>query len=273
MSAVLRIVVILTTLVFFLSKPDIAEASCGLDYCSWPSPQLQESTKRPLGKIQWMVRHVDFSIADQDGSYLESLFRLEVHYFENWNVGAWVAPVRLSLKDETRTGITNPVLFVERGFRLSQELTLTVATQLELPMGDSHDGIASAHTEVLPYVGVGYDNKTIRAQVQLGGSMALGETHDHGGGDVLFVNPHADKEALLRVAVTVPLLDGRLQPGFHLNSRYVIDDAEDRAFVTGSLVTSYQLTQQIDLLGQVEAPITSAHRFDWRAGVGVGVSL
>ncbi len=221
-----------------------------------------------------MVRHVDFRVADQDGSYLESLLRLEVHRFENWNFGAWVAPVLLSLEEETRTGITNPVLFVERGFRLSRELSLTAATQLELPLGDSHDGIASAHTELLPYVGIGYDTKTMRVQGQLGVAMALGgKAHDHGGGNILFVNPHADKEALLRVAITVPLLDGRLQPGFHLNSRYVIDDAEDRAFVTGALVTSYQLTTSIDVLAQVEAPITSAHRFDWRAGVGVGLSL
>ena len=62
------------------------------------------------------MRYVDFSLPRGDGSYQENVFRFELQRFRNWNLGAWVAPVRLVIQNETHYGLTNPVLFAERSF-------------------------------------------------------------------------------------------------------------------------------------------------------------
>lgn len=247
-----------------------AEASCGLDYCPLPN---QAAARPSVGTFQVLVRHVDFSLPEGEGSYLENVLRLDFQRFKDWRLGGWIAPVFLSVGDESRSGLTNPVLFGERYLSLRESFSLLAGVQLELPLGDSHDGIASGHTELLGYVGGLYRSSGLEVQGQVGYAAAMSEGHAHEGGNALFVNPHADEEAQLRIAVVAPMLDGRLRPGATVNARAVVGDADEKNFVTGAFVASYQISSATQILGQVEVPVNSAHRFEWRGGVGVGLTL
>ena len=257
-------------LAMFSLASNTAEASCGVDYCPLPEDAVGTPT---LGVVQVLTRHVEFSQPEGQGSYLENVLRLEVQRFSNWNFGAWIAPVLLDIDGESRTGVSNPVFFVERRQRVGDSTLLMGGVQLELPMGDSHDGIASGHSELLSYVGMLYEHKSIEVQVQGGFAVALSEGHDHAGGNVVFVNPHEDQEAQVRAVAVAPLLEGKLRPGLFLNSRSVIENVDPRHFVTGGLNCGYQLTDAIGVLAQAEVPLSSASRFDWRAGAGVSFRL
>lgn len=253
-----------------LALEGTAEASCGLDYCPVRTPD-ETKTSTNL-RLQTLVRFVDFSLSEGDGSYQESMFRFEFLRFRNWNLGAWVAPVRLVVQGETHYGLTNPVLFAERSFDINPEWSVSAATQLEIPMADSHDGIASSHTELLPYLGVAYTAPAFTVQLQSGVSLALSESHDHGPGNTQWVNPHDKRQALSRLALTLPLLKGRLQPGIRLNSRYTLNESR-RQIVTSALVANYQLAETISLVAQAELPLTSERQFDWRSGAGLAFHL
>lgn len=250
-----------------------AEANCGLDYCPLPE---DARAKPSLGRVQLVMRHVEFSLPDGAGSYLENLLRIEVQRFENWNFGAWVAPIMLTVDDDTRRGFSNPVFFVERRHSLRQRWRVLAGFQLEVPMGDSHNGIASGHSELLSYAGVAYERTRVNIQIQGGWATSLRKGHAHAGDNVVYVNPHADQEAQVRASLLVPLMDGALLPGVYFNGRMVIGDVADggdRTFLTGALGTSYQVTEAARLQAQLEVPITSPQRFDWRAGVGIAYSL
>ncbi len=45
----------------------VAEANCGLDYCPLPD---DAAAKLSLGTVQLLVRHVEFSLPEGEGSYL-----------------------------------------------------------------------------------------------------------------------------------------------------------------------------------------------------------
>ncbi len=270
-----RILFVVVCVALLMSSRQVAEASCGLEYCPLPEDTPTETSSAPIGKIQFLLRNVDFSLSEGQGRYQEGLFRFEFHRFSNWNLGTWIAPVRLEVTGETRTGTTNPVLFAERGFRLNAQWSLSAGTQLELPFGDSEDGIASDHTEVLPYLGAAYNQGVVNLQIRTGLAMAVGSDGGHthmeadAHGSALFVNPHEDREALLRLAASMQLLDGRLEAGLHFNGRRVLEDADEKNFFTGEVASNYRLTKSTNLLAQVDFPISSAQRFDWRAGAGV----
>ncbi len=256
-----------------LATIDVAHANCGLDYCPLPEDQAQTPT---LGRVQLVMRHVDFDLPAGEGSYVENLLRLEVQRFRHWSFGAWIAPVMLSVNDEQHTGFSNPVFFVERRQPVRDNWRLLAGIQLELPMGDRHNGIASGHSELLSYVGLAYRRPSINVQVQGGFANSLSEGHAHVGGNAIYVNPHADHEGQIRASVTVPMLDGRLQPSAFLNGRVVMEETaagEDSMFLTGALGTSYQVTDAARLQAQFEVPVTAAERFNWRAGIGVGYTL
>ncbi|MBL4637061.1 MAG: hypothetical protein JKY56_24620, partial [Kofleriaceae bacterium] len=161
--------------------------------------------------MQTRIRHVEFSLPEGQGSYQESIISVAVQPFAKWRIGGWIAPVRLSTGGETTLGVTNPVAFVEREYSIRNNLKMVVAMQLEVPLGSSAEGIASAHTEILPYLGVSYRMERLTLQLNLGLAMALGESDSHGHDHAadsdhetpLLVNPHEDKEALSRAAVLV----------------------------------------------------------------------
>lgn len=253
-----------------VSASGLAEANCGLDYCPLPE---DEASKLELGSVQLMVRHVEFSLPEGNGSYLENLVRVDVQRFANWNFGAWIAPTMLTVNEETRTGLSNPVLFAERRQPIGNRWRLLAGLQLEVPMGDSHNGIASGHTELLSYVGAAIDTDALRLQVQGGLATALSKGHGHSGSNAIFVNPHEDREAQVRATLVAPLLNGRLQPMALFNGRVVVEDVEDRMFLTGAFGASYQITGNVRFTGQIEVPLTEAQRFDWRAGMGIGFAL
>lgn len=253
------------------SARGVAEANCGLDYCPLPEDAKADLS---LGTVQLLVRHVEFSSSEGDGSYWEHLLRLEVQRFSNWNFGAWIAPIVLTVDDETRTGVSNPVFFVERREPIADRWKLLGGLQLEMPMGDSHSGIASSHSELLSYVGVAFNGAGVALQAQGGFATSLSEGHGHVGGNPVFVNPHADQEVQGRASLIVPLLDGKLQPGAQLHGRMVVmEEVEDRTFLTGALSVTYQVTTMARLQGRVELPLTDAQRFDWRAGLGIGLAF
>ncbi len=253
------------------SAGGVASANCGVDYCPLPNDPAQKTS---LGAVQLLVRHVEFSLPDGEGSYIENLVRVEVRRFSNWNFGGWIAPIMLSVDGENRTGLSNPVLFAERREPVGERWRLLGGAQLEVPMGDSHNGIASGHSELLSYVGGTLDDRSIRVQIRVGLATALSKGHAHAGGNALLVNPHADTEAQVRASIVAPLREGKLQPGAFLTGRMVLmEDVEERSFLTGALGASYQVTKIARLQGQVEVPLTEAQRFDWRAGVGVGFVL
>ncbi len=254
--------------------PTPAEASCGLEYCELPSPALSgKSAKHTTLSILPSV--VGYSLQAESGSYIESRMRLDTSYFRQWKFGLWVSPVLVLAPEESRRGITNPVFFSERSFSVNDSITLSTAMQLEVPLGSSEAGIASDHFELLPYLGARYQSSRFLLQWNVGLAFAIGaheHDHMHAPGEEheapLVVNPHEDREAMMRLAFSMPLRKDTLRPGIQINARKTLQD-NSQQFVTGSLTTTYAIHQALQLVANAEFPLSSEKRFDWRGGAGL----
>src|SRR5690606_3453270 len=111
---------------------------------------------------------------------------------------------------------------------LSPGWQLAAGAQLELPVGAASHGIASDHTEVLPYARLSLAWERFHVSTSAGVRLAVGE-HEHvhedehgavhvlhtpgSGSAVLYVNPHEGRELVYRAVAEYALLDRRVRPG------------------------------------------------------------
>lgn len=254
---------------------NLAEASCGLDYCPLPSTKVTNPTSDTAVRLRFQVRHTNFSLDAGEGSYQESIFRSEINFAKVWRLGAWVTPIHLSARGEEEMGIANPVFFGERSFPINTKLRLITGLQIELPLGTSGTGIASAHSELLPYLGASYDAGGVVLQLNGGAAIAVGESHSHDANDdhgVLFVNPHEDKETLVRMAVQAPRVTSNLRLGAQLNSRMPVEDFS-KATLVAAFSGFYELSDDLSLSAELALPLVDERRFDWRTGIGINWGL
>ena len=263
-----------------LIRPSIA--SCGLEGCSAIPGSSMVTQKYSLHA---MLREVSFDIDDITGDYSMLTLRLETSVGSQLQLGAFVPLVSLRTDESDSLGMANPVLFVE--WRAVQRVNrgLVVGSQIELPLGDSHDGIASDHFEILPYVGYRQSLGELSASANLGFRFALGEpaAHDeddhhaktsgrslHGADETpILVNPHEEQEFLYRVGVGREFGSKPIRPELFVDGQLVMKGEDPgQNFLTAGAMVSIPVGGRYQLLPTLEFPLTEESRFEWRLGMG-----
>ncbi len=289
----MSLMVIVTLLILLL--PHRAVASCGLDVCPLDSAQA-EGDERQVAEVQLPVLFQlnKFTVGDTEGHYVESLLRAEYRRFEHWVFAASLPIVHLMVDDDNRTGLGNGVILTEWQFPLAASLSASLGAQVELPIGDFDAGIASDHVEALPYGRITMARGRIRAGADLGFRFAVASDEEEaedsleypligflrphtpadGDGNVLYVNPHEERELLYRAMVGYTFMDDVLAPAAFVHGQRVLSgDSETKTYVNGGFQLRCRLNQQLELMLLGEVPLTSPGRIDWRTGMGVTLHL
>ena len=255
-----------------------ASASCGLDYCPI---RIKDDSKRPLLQLRLVPRLSSFTNGEVEGHFVENILRFEFLAIDKWRFGAWVAPIYLKTEDIETTGLSNPVLFAERVLYNPGSFQLRGALQAELPLGSSSDGLASSHSELLPYVSLSTSIGRLQIHGQAGVAIGLeggshgheGEEDPHGEDSDLLVNPHAAQEVLSRLAIMGHVWHGLVSPGVHLNGRHSIQGSSINDVLSVNGVALVNLSKHISLIAQFEVPVNENPRFNWRTGFGIDLKL
>lgn len=262
-----------------LMRPSIA--SCGLEGC----PALPGgSMATHKYSLHAMLREVSFDIDDITGDYSMLTLRLETTAAGQVQLGGFVPLVSLRTDESDSLGMANPVLFAE--WRAVQQVnrSLVIGNQLELPIGDSEDGIAADHFEVLPYAGYRQSFGELSASANVGFRFALGEhsAHEegdhhakpstrsaHGGETPILVNPHEDQEFLYRVGVSRDFGSKPIRPELFLDGQLVMKGEDPgQNFLTAGALVSIPAGGRYQLQPTLEFPLTEESRFEWRLGMG-----
>ena len=286
-----------------------ANASCGLDYCPLT---IKDEASEPILQLRLVPRLSSFSNRGIEGHYVENIIRGEFLAIDKWRFGGWIAPIVLDTEDFQTTGLSNPVFFAERVLYNPKHFQFRGALQVEVPLGSSSDGLASSHSELLPYVSLSTSIGNIQIHGQFGVAIGLeGGTHGH---DVetsslsqeddrkdsdapslhdepllhdtplvsddsqdedsnLLVNPHAPQEILSRLAIMGHMWHGLLSPGVHINGRHAIQRSNVNDVVSINGVVLLNLSKRLSVIAQFEVPFNENPRFNWRTGFGVDLKL
>jgi hypothetical protein len=264
-----------------------AHASCGLDVCPLDRPQPDTAVTPQVGvHVPTLFRVSKFSLDGDEGHYVETLIRSEYRGLPGWVFAAALPVVHLMVEHEDdHTGLGNAVLMVEWERAPSAMWSLAAGTQLELPVGDAEHGIASDHTEVLPYGRASLAHAVLRVSASVGVRLAVEgdepeaavEAHGVGilhtpapSGQPLYVNPHEGRELVYRGLAEYALLEQRVRPGLLVRGEHVLEpEATTRAHVHGGAQVSASVTRNLEIVLLGELPLTRPARIDWRTGLGI----
>lgn len=228
-----------------------AHASCGLDVCPLDQPDPGAADASPVAvHVPTLFRLSRFSLEGEGGHYVETLVRGEYRGLSGWVFAVALPIVHLMIDDGAdHTGLGNAVLLAEWDHALSPAWSLGAGAQLELPIGDAEHGIASDHTEVLPYGRASVALAQLRVSASVGVRLAVAgdepaagaEAHGIGvlhtpspTGHPLYVNPHEGRELVYRGLLEYALLEQRIRPGLLVRGEHVLEpEATTRAHVNG----------------------------------------
>ena len=265
-----------------------AQASCGLDVCPLDQPHPDSHAAPQVGvHVPALFRLSKFSLEGDEGHYVETLIRSEYRGLPGWVFAAALPVVHLMVEDgESHTGLGNAVLMVEWEHALSPMWSLAAGTQLELPVGDAEHGIASDHTEVLPYGRASLKLARLHVSASAGVRLSMSgeesgvDIHTSGGAGILhtpspsaqplYVNPHEGRELVYRGLAEYALLDQRVRPGLLVRGEHVLEpEATTRAHVHGGAQLGALVTENLEIVLLGELPLTTPARIDWRTGLGI----
>jgi hypothetical protein len=207
---------------------------------------------------------------DQAGWYNENYLHASFLVKRGLQFGGFLPVVLRSKENQVVLGLGNALAYAD--WRIpwhSKDLRLATGLQLEFPsstppdMGDSH--------LLRPYLRMNLQRQHWIASARAGwGSTFKNDDHHHEPqGSSFSINPHSASELLLSgdLSRIRPVSVGSLQQTVGLN---IIQElvAHQQQLATGMLASTIQWGR-LQLKGQVEVPLTTARRFDWRAGLAV----
>jgi hypothetical protein len=279
-----------------------AEAfACGLDHC--PRPKAGPKDRASLG---WSLEHVDLGSRAPDSRYTQGAFHLRLPFGDGWRLGGHLPFGYLRTADIGHWGMGNPMVYGEkslawtragRGFedgRPSFRQSLSLGLQVELPLGDDADGIASGHAMAMPYLTYTLQGSRLRTQVSAGFSAQIPDGHSHGheaeaegahaghaGHDhvvasalqpalpAIEVNPHDPYELLYKAALSLPLAAGRLIPEAGVYGQRVLFSDRDSSldFITAEAALGIRAAGDLVFKPRLRRQLLSPGRFDWSLGM------
>ena len=250
-----------------------AEASCGLEVCGMPD--VAPSAGDREFSFWTGARFVNFDLGPRDGHYTEIPFHLMVPAPSPWRGGAQTSLVFLDDGTENNSGLTNLLLFAERRLGENNGASISAGGQLEVPVGDDEDGIASDHWELIPYAAVRQPTAVLPWSALAGFRFSLEDGHGHGRGrgTPLFVNPHEDKEFLYRFSVFPARRMGEFAPEIFVDGQHALDGPSDG---TGFLSLGGKALADFGgwrLGPTAEIAVTKPRRFDYKLGVAAGATF
>lgn len=257
--------------VLFLGAGSL-RASCGLQGC--PLTVFQGEARGDRWMASDSFHYTDFNLGGISGHYTQIIPHLHYTGLPRWTLGGFVPLVTLSAAGESHRGMANPVLLAEYQLSRGPAGSLSAGSQVELAVGDDEHGIASEHSEWVPYLSGTRKSGPITWAGSAGFRWSLSESHSHGaaGHMPLVVNPHEDKELLYRLAAG-PVL-GRTTPRLFIDGQHVVKgETKGTGFLTGGLSVNYSLSKKYSLGALWEVPLSSPRRFDWHAALTLAIRL
>lgn len=253
------------TALLLLLFPRGAYADCGLSFCPVGSHRSEEA---PGWRLSLQVRHAGFDVAGVSGHFTQATPRAE-YRAARWWAGAGLPVTRLEAMDETRTALSNPILFAEGRPEWRRDWKPAFGLQIELPFGDHEHGIASEHAEFVPYASLvrSFGHPFLLATA---GFRAAVGGHEHDAMHPLLVNPHEDKEFLYRLGGGSHWRHNALMVQGYLDGQRVLSDEEgEKGFLSAGLQAVGRLSDDFDMTGTVEVPVTTPSRVEWLLSLGV----
>ena len=268
--------------------------SCGLEGCPLDSHARSWLARSVF--IETSFHQTEYDIEGESGNYSEVIQRLEYVGMSPMSVGAYVPLVTLRRdEEEQQTGFGNPILYVEARLFPRAHGSMAAGMQYEAPIGDAESGIASDHTELLPYAAYLYrfGRGGVRALVGYrfsvgSGEDEAGEVHEHAHGSKLafhnsigqfgapahVVNPHADQELVWRTGFDTQFGARGLRPGLALEGQ-TVTEGPDRgtSYVASELSLGVPFWNRYQLNAHTKFPLTSLSRFEWMSGLGISAAF
>ncbi len=281
-----------------------AHAGCGLGSCSRlevESVQERESSVR-VG-VPDVVHITGYDLEGQQGTYVEDLLGVELLFNPGWFVSVKL-PFVVVLPDdsETRMGLGNIVVSGAGRGGPSERLRWSGGLKVELPTGQSKQGVSANHWVMTPHASVSSDLGVPVGAFTVGWLQSLGGNHDHSAGasdgteqhddvhnhehdheasatstggseaesvPLSPVNPHEASELLMRLTLGVDVMDDFLRTEVLLDSQTVMEGPNAGAMhlYTGPSLTMHFNETWTASVGAT-LPLTKVRRYDWRTFVG-----
>ena len=255
--------VVLGALSFCL--PQVILASCGLAGCP-----MKQGTATRNHIVDQAVRTTSFDLDGQSGHYWQYEPRYEYWGVPKLIVGGFGSYITLEEGGETHSGFGNPVLFGQYSIYARPDMDVSFGSQLELPFGDDEHGLAAEHTELVPYAIIQNSLRTMHWMGALGARFALNSDDDHEGHHELFVNPHEDKELLVRAHIRFQEIVSHLIPEFFVDGQHALEGEDDGiSFFSLGLGAQFLLSPNVSISPKLEWPVTSPRRFEDRFGLNI----
>lgn len=255
--------------------------SCGLDHC--PRPKLAHREKPSLA---WSLDHTDLAPRSESGSFTQGALHLRLPVGSHAVFGSHLPFGYLRSGTQGHWGFSNPMAYGEWVARFGAAQAFTLGLQLELPVGDTHGGIASEHAMTMPYAayayrggpGVVHASLGFAAQIPGGHSHAApAEDHSAHGGPAapLLAKPHEPYEVLYRISMAHPLKAFRMEPEAFLTGARVAfaDPGRQIHHVSAGAALGFRVSPSLLLKPRWEQQLTHPARFGWSTGIDAKVEL
>jgi len=225
------------------------------------------TTHPPLILLSASFQQTAFYISQVSGHYSQITPRLEFRSGGRLLVGGDFPLIALHRDDHNASelGLGNPVSFVQYQVIANSGNEASIGLQIEIPLGNHDDGLASDHLEFLPHLTFSLAAGWIGVTTDVGFRYSLGGTDHHDDGEsLLFVEPHTDTELLYRIALLGyrPIIG--VTPSMYIDGqRGLGGDGEHNRTAALGFVVGWTIADSYVLVPAIEFPITKEKRMNW----------
>ena len=270
MKKITMIMIACTSFVLY-SLP--ASATCGVEVCPLASHIYSQGSQAADWHLRATALQVEYPVGSGSNSYSALQTRVEYRGIDRTSLGLMVPALMVNNAGHRKVGLGNPVIFAEYRLVEENQLIVSMGSQLALPVGSTHSGIASHHFEVLPYLGAIYNTGSWYAFGNAGYLQSFGGHHDDAGA-VSSINlnatQHSESEVVYRAGAgyLVSAINTRVEI-FTIGQAVIEDDTNsDRYFQTAGAGFRIALGQRYELYPTFSVPLTAAKRVNYSASLG-----
>ncbi|MCB1202458.1 MAG: hypothetical protein KDK41_17580 [Leptospiraceae bacterium] len=270
---------ILILTVFNLSR---VYATCGLEYCPLASHiYMQNDEEPPEWYISENLVYSDFPSGNTDRKFGVAQTRVEYAGIEQMSVGFMVPLIVLETVSGNEFDMGNPIAFAEYRFIQKTNMIISFGTQLLLPVGSTDSGLASHHSEVMPFLSFLYSGEQWYGFSNVGFLAPLGHAHDHSvttsvNSITLTPNAHSSGEIVFRAGGGYLLSQNFRFEIFTLGQIVTAHDHStnnETWFQTAGLGLRWLVNPSLEIHPTFLLPVTIAKRINYQAAISTMIRI
>jgi hypothetical protein len=256
--------------------------SClSLGLCFWPrasgaeehaytSPWLAGTgTFRPGAETE----ATGFNLEGQRGSFVGVTPRLEYAPTETVSTRLRAPYYWLSLDGDpdTRHGIGDVELRLRLNVRRAEPVKVALGWDLQMPTGSKHEGLGEGAVQVTPWVTAGLRLGKAVVYLALADNVSLAGPHAERLPN--YVDPSEDNELRTTLGTILPLGENVSGSVFLTETTLLTEAERGRSLLAGGLQLALEPDPRLRVLVIDQLPLAGEHRFEWKLGTAVVVSL